>query len=49
MGTGEVTWLLNEEGKNDIWQAKKNRLFGQFLWIKATGGSRKIMMGRIPL
>ncbi len=22
MGTGEVTWLLNEEGKNDIWRQK---------------------------
>lgn len=23
MGTGEVTWLLNEEGKNDIWRQRK--------------------------
>ena len=23
MGTGEVTWLLNEEGKNDIWRKIK--------------------------
>ena len=23
MGTGEVTWLLNENGKNDIWRQRK--------------------------
>lgn len=23
MGTGEVTWLLNESGKNDIWRQRK--------------------------
>ncbi|WP_418702654.1 stalk domain-containing protein [Anaerotignum faecicola] len=23
MGTGEVTWLLNEDGKNDIWRQRK--------------------------
>lgn len=24
MGTGEVTWLLNENGKNDIWRQRKD-------------------------
>ena len=48
MGTGEVTWLLNESGKNDIWRQREIGSADISL-NKATAGSSKILMGRIPL